>query len=545
MDPQKLLFLDKRVVRTIRGAGLFFSALLALVCVLAYTGTVTIQGMYTWACLPLAGALVVFGLLEAFWNPYTQAKVSLYITIYMIIGAPLSVLVLGFSTMIFMGWALLIVVAVIFFGLKRAAIGYGLMVVSLFTWLILHAGDHSRGDVLAFGVSAITIGILCLLVLNLWRLTNQSIRGMEEAHLKQDFEHRQLSSLINSMTDGVIAVDSHSKVMLYNAAALNLLDINSDMQGKVLRNFLKLTTEQQEAVDITKLVRETNIPTVNRDFRIAYKDGSFANLFLSIAPVHLGYGSEGKKGFVLILRDITHEKSLEEERDEFISVVSHELRTPIAITEGEVSNAQLMAEKSGGTPELKKALDEAHNQVLFLADMINDLSTLSRAERGVLKVEAEDINVNDLLQELADNYQQQASDKKLKLIAKPIDKSTILKSGKLYVREVLQNFITNAIKYTQKGSVTIAAVPTDQGITFTVSDTGIGISKQDQKRVFEKFFRSEDYRTRATNGTGLGLYVTMKLVNLLGAKVEVKSELNKGSVFSVTVPSVSPDTEKK
>lgn len=545
MDPQKLLFLDKRVVRTIRGAGLFFSALLALVCVLAYVQVITIENLYTWACLPLAGALIVLGLLEAFWNPYTQAKVSLYITLYMIIGAPLSILVLGFSTMIFMGWALLIVVAVIFFGVKRAAIGYGLMIASLFTWLILHAGDHTRGDVLAFGVSALTIGILCLLVLNLWRLTNNSIHGMEEAHVKQDFEHRQLSSLVNSMTDGVIAVDSQIKVMLYNAAALNLLDLNSDMQGKSLRDFLKLSTEQQETVNITKLVRETNIPTVNRDYRITYKDGSFANLFLSIAPVHLGYGNEGKRGFVLILRDITREKSLEEERDEFISVVSHELRTPIAITEGEVSNAQLMADKSGGTPELKKALDEAHNQVLFLADMINDLSTLSRAERGVLKLDAEEINVNDLLKELADNYRQQATDKKLKLTAKPIDKSVILRSGKLYVREVLQNFITNAIKYTQKGSVTISAETTASGIKFTVHDTGIGISKQDQKRVFEKFFRSEDYRTRATNGTGLGLYVTLKLVNLLGAKVDVQSELNKGSTFSVTVPNLAPENKDK
>jgi PAS domain S-box-containing protein len=542
MDPQRLLFLDKRVVRTIRTTGLVFSVSLAVICLLVYSGTFAIQGAYTWACLPLAASLTVLGLLETLWNPYTRAKVSVYVTTYMVIGAPLSVLVLGFSTMIFMGWTLLIMVTVMFFGIKRAIGGYLLMVASLLTWLIVHAADHSRADVLAYGFSALAVGILCLLVLNVWRLANDSVRRMEEAHNRQDLEHSQLTSLINSMADGVIAVDTSTKVILYNAAALNLLDINSSMQGKEVRNFVPLTDAKNANVNLKALILATKTPTVNRDFRIKYTDGSFANLYLSVAPVHLGYGKAGEHGFVLIMRDITREKSLEEERDEFISVVSHELRTPIAITEGEVSNAQLMAEKSNGSELMKKALDEAHNQILFLADMINDLSTLSRAERGVLKLEAEDIPVAELLKELESNYLTDADKKGLTLKAHIPKTKLTLSSSKLYVREVLQNFITNSIKYTQKGGVTITAKPHQSGgIEFSVTDTGIGISKQDQKRVFEKFFRSEDFRTRATNGTGLGLYVTMKLVKLLGAEISVESQLNKGSTFTVIVP----DLDKK
>ena len=542
MDPQRLLFLDKRVVRTIRTTGLIFSVSLALICLLLYVGVFEIKQAFLWACLPLAGSLTILGMLEAFWNPYTQRKVSAYVTTYMVLGAPLSVLVLGFSTMIFMGWTLLIMVTVIFFGIKRAAIGYALMTLSLFTWLSVHAADHTRADVLAYGFSALAVGILCLLVLNVWRLANDSVRHMEEAHEKQDFEHSQLTSLVNSMADGVIAVDTATKVILYNAAALNLLDINSSMQGKEVHDFVHITNDKGEDVDLKALIVATKTPAVNRDFCVKYADGSFANLYLSIAPVHLGYGKGGEHGFVLIMRDITREKSLEEERDEFISVVSHELRTPIAITEGEISNAQLMAEKSNSSDTIKKALDEAHSQVLFLADMINDLSTLSRAERGVPKLETEDIVVTDLLQELDSNYQKQANEKSLKLIARLPKEKLVLRSSKLYVREVLQNFITNSIKYTQKGSVTITAKAHDtSGVEFCVTDTGIGISKQDQKRVFEKFFRSEDFRTRATNGTGLGLYVTLKLVKLLGAEVEVESQLNKGSTFTVVVP----DLEQK
>jgi signal transduction histidine kinase len=187
---------------------------------------------------------------------------------------------------------------------------------------------------------------------------------------------------------------------------------------------------------------------------------------------------------------------------------------------------------------IKKALEEAHNQVLFLADMINDLSTLSRAERGKLQIDVEPINVHDLVEELTSNYRPEAEAKGLRLGNELDPKLELLHSSRLYVREILQNFITNAIKYTERGGVTIAAIPDPKGITFKVIDTGIGISKADQERVFDKFFRSEDFRTRQANGTGLGLYVTMKLTSLIHADINLESELNKGSTFSIFIPNL-------
>jgi two-component system phosphate regulon sensor histidine kinase PhoR len=349
-------------------------------------------------------------------------------------------------------------------------------------------------------------------------------------------EHERLNSLINSMTDGVLAVDSKCRIQMYNGAALNILDVNRTIKDHQLGEFLKPIDKDNQPVDLEALILATKIPTTNRDLRLRYSDDSVINLSINIAPVHLGYGTTGQKGFVLMLRDITREKSLEEERDEFISVVSHELRTPIAIAEGNLSNAQFIANKSAKTGDpIKKALDEAHSQILFLADMINDLSTLSRAERGVLTLETEEIDVTNLVNELQSAYTQQAADKGVELTASTAG-SPVLHSSRLYVREVLQNFITNALKYTEKGSVTISAKAIKKGVEFTVTDTGIGISINDQKRIFEKFFRSEDFRTRATNGTGLGLYVTAKLARLLHAEISVKSKLNHGSTFKIIVP---------
>ncbi len=367
--------------------------------------------------------------------------------------------------------------------------------------------------------------------------------SLTQAH-QEKLAFSRLTALINSMADGVIAVDKHIRVVLFNGAALNILDRNNIKEGDSLGNLIEPIDRNNQPVDIVKLVSETSIPVTNRDLRLSYKDGSISNLYLSIAPVHLGFGSSGQDGFTILMRDITTEKSLEEERDEFISVVSHELRTPIAIAEGNISNAQYIVDKKGDAASVSQALKEAHNQVLYLADMINDLSTLSRAERGRLTLEIEPINVHDLVVELAHNYEAEAKLKGLKIMTELDPKLELLSSSKLYTREILQNFITNALKYTPKGHIKIIARQKSKGVEFSVSDTGIGISKADQERVFDKFFRSEDYRTRQSSGTGLGLYVTMKLAQLTHADINLHSELNKGSTFTIFMPNIKPPKVK-
>jgi two-component system, OmpR family, phosphate regulon sensor histidine kinase PhoR len=307
-----------------------------------------------------------------------------------------------------------------------------------------------------------------------------------------------------------------------------------------IESIMNIIDKLGNTVDLKNLILETKTSTSVRDYRLKYSNLELINLYLSIAPVHLGFGQTGERGFVVLLRDITREKSLEEERDEFISVVSHELRTPIAIAEGNLSNAQLIADKNPETlPNIKKALAESYSQVMFLSSMVNDLATLSRAERNKLEVVIEPINVIQLVQELENNYKPQASKKSLTYNCSYDPNLRILNSSKLYVREIIQNFITNAIKYTVEGHVEVRAEQNDKFVRFTVSDTGIGISRADQEKVYDKFFRSEDFRTRQNSGTGLGLYVTMKLAKLINADISLESELNHGSVFSIDIPNLS------
>lgn len=351
-------------------------------------------------------------------------------------------------------------------------------------------------------------------------------------------ESELLISLINSMADGVLATDERGKIVVYNGAALNILDSNKTLMGHDIGTVCVLVDRNNQRIDITDYITSVNTQQTSRDVRLKYADGSLINLYISVAPVKLGYGQKGTRGFVMLFRDITHEKSLEEERDEFISVVSHELRTPIAIAEGNVSNAEYIVNKADGSTAIKQALAQAHAQIIFLSGMVNDLATLSRAERGKLTLEIDKINPHHLIEELAEAYGADASKKGLDIKTRLDPNLEILSSSAVYVREVLQNFITNAIKYTEKGSITLAAKQKSKGVLIEISDTGIGISKGDRERVFDKFFRSEDYRTRANNGTGLGLYVTMKLSRIIHAEIELESELNKGSTFSIFIPNL-------
>ena len=350
-------------------------------------------------------------------------------------------------------------------------------------------------------------------------------------------ERERLNSLINSMGDGVIAVDENLNVAISNGAALNILDVNTSLQGKSIIDALHLVDKNNQQLDLRKLIGDITTSRASREWRLRYPDGETVNLYTSIAPVRLGYGQRGQKGYVILLRDITREKSLEEERDEFISVVSHELRTPITIAEGNLSNARFVFDRSGlKNLPVEEALKQAHTQINFLSAMINDLSMLSRAERGKLTLDVETINVHDLVTELAKGYQKQTAAKGLKIKAEIDPALELLQSSKLYVREILQNFMTNAVKYTEKGHVTIGAKAKKAGVEFYVTDTGMGISKSDQEKIFDKFFRAENFQTRETSGTGLGLYVTMKLARLLHADITVDSELKKGSTFTIFIP---------
>lgn len=540
MDPEKLFFLDKKVVKEDRTVGLIFSLAVAFLLVLVERGVIKTYSFSYPAFWFGFLFFITMGFLQYFWNPYTLKKVLSYNFSFAVCGAILSIYIVGFLTpLLFLAWLYLIIATTIYVRHMVAYGLYGIFALSSIIWVAKEFNNLSKSDIITVLTATAFVGLINMFVSSIWDLFNRSIQQLNVSQASEKLVSERLGSLINSMVDGVVATDDEGRIALYNGSALNILDLNIDLHGKTFADAGEFIDNNNQKVDINAFIKGTKSQVISRDYRLKYSDGSLINLYISVAPVHLGFGRTGSEGFVVLFRDITREKSLEEERDEFISVVSHELRTPIAIAEGEVGNVEFLAKNAKEGPKITEALKQAHDQILFLSNMINDLSTLSRAERGQLKVDVEAINCHELIKELDVDYSKEAGDKGLQLKTVLDPNLEVLNSSKLYVREILQNFLTNAIKYTEKGSVTITAKSYKKGVLFEVTDTGIGISKGDQEKVFDKFFRSEDFRTRATNGTGLGLYVTMKLARLINAEISLESEINKGSTFTIKIPNLS------
>ncbi|NCU40817.1 PAS domain-containing sensor histidine kinase [Candidatus Saccharibacteria bacterium] len=482
--------------------------------------------------LGLAWAIATVLSLLAIWNylshDYSTNGVGIRLSIIAFIMLGFFVVITGLASPIVMIWIIIAIMADIFF----SKIGFYVMLAAFLvtTWASLDTYILNE-QVTVVMTASYTIGT-SFFVYFIRKATYKKHVEFEQAKERHAIDHSQLTTVLNSIRIGIATTNVAGDIRLYNAAFLNLLDTNKNVTKQPFDTVLPLVDSDGNTVSLLSIAEKSSL-TRRDDLTLRYRDGDEIRVGITINPVRSAHNM--LRGYICIVEDITKEKNLDEERDEFISVISHELRTPIAITEGSISNAQLLLERKSDTQTLKSTFGEAHDQIVYLANMVNDLGTLSRAERGVGDT-LEEIDVDDLAHSLYGRYSKQAVDKGLTLDIDITGKIGSISTSRLYLEEMLQNFITNSLKYTQTGNVSLNIKRVHEGIRFAVKDSGIGISKSDQKRIFEKFYRSEDYRTRETSGTGLGLYVVSKLARKLNTNIEITSRLNHGSEFSFVLP---------
>lgn len=452
--------------------------------------------------------------------------------------AILYVLFIAGMTMPFTACAVVLFLAsYAYFGRDGLNISIFVLFATMLGDIMLHMDDLSymlQSALYALGAGV--VGFICGSVVASQEVDRQElVRSRAEKTLQRD----RVLTIVNNLADAVISTDKDGIIQIYNAACLNLLDTNRDLNGQRLSSVIRMTDGENKPFRILPSLRESRSVVMREDLSTTIS-GETMRLSVVYSPIRNNDSNSSqqthKDGYVIILRDITKQKSLEEERDEFISVVSHELRTPITVAEGSLSNLEVMMDRADIPKHtIIDNVKMSHEQVLFLARMVNDLSTLSRAERGVAD-EAEDINIDELVQSLYREYAPQAEAKGLHFNLDVDRQLGVVSASRLYLKELLQNFITNAIKYTKKGDVTLVVKKVaGDTLEFAVKDSGIGISKSDQAHIFDKFWRSEDYRTRETGGTGLGLYVTRKLAKKLSVDIKLSSRLNHGSTFGFTI----------
>ncbi len=536
------------VTRTIRRMAALMAFVIVIYAVLAELGYASTSALYSSSrSLIITTLFVAFALWTYVFHLNTKSqKLAYFVIPFHALGMAFPILISGFMSPVVLFWIVLIVVTGSYFGKIAATYSALLLAITAMASIALtldtqtasyltDATDH-------FGYASMVI-ILAIFILSLRHVQTIEHADMIKIEEKRTNEQSRLMTLINSLNEAIISVNAKGAVQFYNAATLNLLDTNQSLTGKKLNDIVSLNDESGDVVHLFKLLTESSPSMLRDDLSHKFDDGEQIHLAISGSKVR---GNDNELlGYILVLRDITREKSLEEERDEFISVVSHELRTPITITEGTISNVQLLIDR-GATPSVvKNALVAAHDQTIYLSRMINDLSTLSRAERNVGS-ETERINVVEFAHEIFKEYQSKAAKKNLAFNLDISGNPGYIKISRLYLEEILQNFLTNAIKYTQKGSVDFVVHASKGQVKFSVKDSGIGISKKEHAKIFDKFYRSEDYRTRETNGTGLGLYIVQKLARKLDTQVELDSRLNHGSTFSVAIPlTVNIDSSDK
>ena len=529
----------------VRFTALFLPILVALYITLIEVGLVDMAPLYNrTVAISLSALMTCVGIWQFIHNNNTRELSYVYVPLYHVFGAAMLLYVTGFTGPLTFLWFLLVAISDLFFGKKGIFYSMALLSgVALFSYAYGPATTPVLFDHLSYLGAIAVAGFFTNRIRFVQRIQHDDMIKSQEAERVQQ---TRLMTLVNSMNEAIISTDTSGVIEFYNAATLNLLDTNGDLRGKRLDDILHTYDQHNEPVQLFAAMTASKGGLQREDLEHHFSDGEAIRLGLNVSAVRSNQPSSRDKvqGYILIVRDITKTKSLEEERDEFISVVSHELRTPITIAEGTLSNLQVLVERDTPVKTFAGFLETAHEQVLYLAKMVNDLSTLSRAERGVADT-PEVIDIKTLLHDLYAEYEPKARAKKLHFNLEAHSHLGSVTASRLYLEEVLQNFITNAIKYTEKGSVTLSGRTRQGVVTISVQDTGIGVSKSDQKRIFEKFYRSEDYRTRETSGTGLGLYIVQKLAHKLGATIHFTSRLNHGSTFGLSLHTTPAPLDEK
>lgn len=530
-----------QAARTIRYAGLVIPIVLVIYGYLHAIGAIVGREVSFEILTSIAAAWMIL----AVWQFFVPAKhryvAAVRLSLYHLLAGFYLLFITGVFTPFIACWIVLLVASYLYFDRKGVLLSVGVFMAVVFADIVLWGSLDDT--IIPYDLAVLAAVLLCgLIVMSISKAQSVDRTELRRSHEQETLQRDRILAIVNNLTDAVMSTDKSNTIRVYNAASLDLLDTNDSLNGHHIDTVLPLVNADDTPVRLSSLLKKASTVQSHDDVWFVYEDGERIRLELTISPIRktFRHSETESDGHIIIMRDITKAKSLEEERDEFISVVSHELRTPITVVEGSLSNLEIMLDKTDVSKDrVASAVKLAHEQTMYLAKMVNDLSALSRAERGVAN-DREVINVRELISALYETYVNEAHQKGLRFDLDLGARIGKVEVSRLYLEELLQNFITNAIKYTKSGSVTVCVHQKAGEIVFAVKDTGIGISKSEQSKVFEKFYRSEDYRTRETGGTGLGLYVVTKLARNMGTEVHLTSRLNHGSTFSFALPAYEP-----
>ncbi|OGH72165.1 MAG: hypothetical protein A3I93_00530 [Candidatus Magasanikbacteria bacterium RIFCSPLOWO2_02_FULL_43_22] len=393
------------------------------------------------------------------------------------------------------------------------------------------------------------------------RLAISNILGdLEVAKSQLEGEKAKDEAILASIGDAVMACDKDGRVMLFNGVAQALTGFSGqEVIGSHYRRILHFIKESDlkpsndfiaEAIETgkgTKMANHTLLIT---------KDGKKIPVADSASPVKAAQGNI--IGCVVVFRDVTHERDVDKTKTEFVSLASHQLRTPLS-TVSWYTEMLLSGDAGKLKPEQKKYLDEIYTGNQRMVALVDALLNVSRLELGTFAVEPQPTNMMELARSVMDEQKPAIDEKKIHLKPSLADNLPIIQADPKLLRMVFQNLLSNSVKYTPEGGTIEFAIWTvkkgermdaqtalEDSIAIKVADTGYGIPKDQQNKIFTKLFRADNVREKDTEGTGLGLYIVKSIIDHSGGKIWFsspggsalggESSENPGTTFYVTLP---------
>jgi PAS domain S-box-containing protein len=389
-------------------------------------------------------------------------------------------------------------------------------------------------------------------------------RNRKHRHQAQRYAE-QLNLTLKSIADAVIVTDHLLSITIINPVAENLLECSEGSAvGKPIDSVLKLyNSVTRSPLDINSLLKQTltkglSIPQ-SQQSHLCSSEGREYNISYNVSPIRDSWGKIF--GAVMVLRDVTREyeqrvqlekvsreaREAERAMGNFLSTMSHEIRTPLNAL---IGFTELLQDRSINTEDAREYLSAIHLSSKSLMLLINDILDLSKLEAGQMMIHPIQVRVSTLFKEVGAIFHQKAKEKNLKLSFECPPDMPVLWLDTIRLRQIILNLVSNALKFTHEGGVYVKAdfsgKPGQKGtFTLSVRDTGCGISEEYKKKMFIPFSQqhSEHQTQEQIPGTGLGLSISRKLAQAMNGHMEIESQENKGSTFTVILEAVDSETD--
>jgi PAS domain S-box-containing protein len=437
-------------------------------------------------------------------------------------------------------WIFLFPMAIFtFFAAREALVWTAFFIVFILSLAMLSIGEPklSSYNVTELWTAAAVLIILTVINFLRQRFTEQgrdALMKAERIALLQQEELRKFKLAADSAYDHIVITDPDGIVLYANDAA-------SRITGFTPKEILGTKAGKKWSLPMPHIFYEKMWRTIKTQKRVftgelqnKRKSGEVYDALASISPILNAYGDV--EYFLGIERDITRVKQVDRAKTEFVSLASHQLRTPLSAINW-YTEMLLNGDAGKVNAEQKEYLNEVYHGSQRMVALVNALLNVSRIDLGTFAIEPQPTKIQEIATIALKELKSQIEEKHIRMVSTVAKDIPVLPLDPKLALIILQNLLSNAVKYTPpKGMVTLRVFLDAKCLTIEVQDTGYGIAKQDQPRMFQKLFRADNVREKVPDGTGLGLYIVKSILQQSGGKISFTSELNKGTTFRAILP---------